>query len=368
MYRLILIILIFISFTANGQEKELIDYFSRHSRILSLKSDIDFGFESSELNRNIFFAIGEVHRVPSNQIIKLQLLKYLHRYANVRILVVESGSSDAFLLNRYLVTGDTSLIRRKSEVDFFWSRLKQFNDANSEKIKVIGIDFERNEAIRKTFDIIFKPNPPIPIENNILELQNFFRSPGDIKERERLFKRTTELIKQNREYYKTYLADHFQLFNSIIINPVPVTSKTKRDKYMVENFYRISKKDTGDKYFGQFGISHTNRNYENLIGLLNSDNNSPINNKVMVIMPHYFNCQTTSDSGDQILEIDDFGLLVQENIKVRQSIAEFFTNDIVLIDLRHLTDKYENLQKSADHLILIKNQKIEIELKGGNIR
>lgn len=355
-----LLLLLCTCLIANAQE-ELENHFSKHSiNLEGLNEPIDFDLEGSILTNTLLFAQGEVHGVTMYERIKLGLFKYLYKKAGIRVYIVELGTSHAFLFNQFLLTGNQDLISGFNESETqFWIELKRFNDNNEEKIEVIGIDFERSSAIKKTFEIILDPYLPNEIDHNIRELKSAFESMPDPKTRDAIIEEMRQHINENEAVYKEYLGGNFDTFHSIIFNESPVTGTTKRDKYMIANLKKYHERNPGSRYFGVFGISHTNRNNNTLIGMLSKDEKLPFYKSVTVFSPQYMNCET--NYGSKTLTVDDYGLLTQEKIKKRRDILSKLENDLLFIDLKGLDFKYKRLTAASDFLIVLRNQKNEQE-------
>ena len=351
---LIFIYFVIYSFPLCSQNKELLDYFKQNA--VSFNSQLSI--PKSYLEGNSVFLCGEVHGVPSNQKLEFELFKYFYGEAEVRCVLVELGNSDAFLMNKYLETNDESFIREKIKPFklSFLRNLKKFNDSIDEKVKIIGVDFERDEAIYQAFEHIFQSDPPHLIKDNIEELKNAFRSDINKKYRKQLFRKTQSMIIEYESYYKRYLGDYYELFLSIISNKVPVTSRVKRDKYMARNFLHKNE-DSSCRYYGNFGISHTNKSFKNFANQITFNRDSNIKYAVLVIQPYYINCSGTYKN--EIIRIHDVGLLAQENIKNRIEIGEEIKADIALVDLRNLSAKYNNLKEAANFVLMVKNQNVD---------
>ncbi len=82
----------------------------------------------------------------------LKLLQHLHEVNNTRALVIEAGASTAWLINRFLDTQDTLLLRGIARHAFYWGiehselwlELAKWNEQLSadKKIKVVSADIE----------------------------------------------------------------------------------------------------------------------------------------------------------------------------------------------------------------------------------
>ena len=100
---------------------------------------------------NIFFS-GENHQFrASNAKLELKLLKYLHRSADVKHLLLEFGYTSGYLIDRYVCNDDTvayNILKAYFAETYLWlfTGVKEFNSTldSANKIRVHGIDFEDN--------------------------------------------------------------------------------------------------------------------------------------------------------------------------------------------------------------------------------
>lgn len=340
-------------------QPSLEDYLQVHAQAVSLDFQEDLSIPSldTSLASYRFFISGELHGVSSNHKIKFKLLKYLHQKANVRYLVIESGHSSAFLLNKFLTIGDTSLLYGYYLAEkAFWQYLRAFNRnlPADERVQVIGIDFERDEAFLKAMPLLLPiTQSPQAIEPGIVALRKIVEDSITGNKRVKITKAVQKNLKRNSVLYKNYFKEHYTVFRKIINNPVPLTPGTKRDKFIYKNMMKEDQSKAEGNYYAQYGISHVNLTYGNIAGLLNTQEDSPFKSEVLALMPQYFNCMARHKN--EVWEADGFGLLGQAGIKNVDEIAALFKDNVTFIDLRFVKN-HPKLKNGAHLMILVKNQ------------
>ncbi len=109
--------------------------------------------------------IGESHGIIENTSLKIRIIGEMINKSHISFLVIEGSVLDAFFLNRYLRTGDDSMLYdlfstyintysgTLDNLDF-WRRLKMLCDSCSPslRIKVLGIDI--THSIKKDLEIL----------------------------------------------------------------------------------------------------------------------------------------------------------------------------------------------------------------------
>ena len=126
------------------------------------------GFEILKMESKDVVIVGEdVHNRIDMPRTMLKLLQHLHNVNNTRVLVIEAGSSTAWLINRFLDTQDTLLLRDIARHTFywgiehkeFWQELAKWNEQLSvdEKIKVVSADIEiKQESVVLALNILMQ--------------------------------------------------------------------------------------------------------------------------------------------------------------------------------------------------------------------
>ena len=97
---------------------------SANVRPVSINQDDNYdGYELIEIDSNQVFVLAEHwHNIKSVPQATLKVLKYLYDKGNVRILAIEQGESAAIMINDYLQSGDTTILRQIARNTMFWGK------------------------------------------------------------------------------------------------------------------------------------------------------------------------------------------------------------------------------------------------------
>lgn len=322
----------------------------------NFNDDIDITFDKDAK----FFMSGEIHGVPSNMALKYQLLIHTYKNNRVRYLVMEAGPSMAYAVNKYLSTGDESLLKFSSyclmELEF-WKALKAFNDHvnTRDRIEVVGFDFDWIEPYRYVIKEILKPKPEYKVGTNVAIESIIIQLDSEV---------TNESIPSiNAKVRKLLSLDDSTFHNGISLdkimleliawNEVPATSQITRDKETFSNILRANKYFTKGNFFAQYGISHVNKTRPSLTALLHKSPESPFYKKVVSISRNYTNCE--SKLGDKVDHLENWGIL--RSLGIKFSDFEDIPNDIVYFKTADVIIHTKKLQLATDYVIIVQNQK-----------
>lgn len=132
------------------------------------------------------FLTGEEHGYIVDMPLEVKFLKYFVQNAGVKYFIPEIPHSEGWLYNKYLTTGDDSLLRQLAggwdnnslkftKYDAAWKEIKNFYlslDENK-RFKVIGLDVESTPLSAVKCMNVMMPNKSIPGTLPLLkELQN----------------------------------------------------------------------------------------------------------------------------------------------------------------------------------------------------
>ncbi len=250
-------------------------------------------------DKKVFFS-GEDHRFQkSNARFKLQLLKYLHQNAGVNVFMVEYGHGPAWLINRYLHTGDTviaSFFEHYStpEAELYRS-LREYNSTlpEEDRISVAGIDLEKSPEVAVMVLARLIPDngelPPQEIRLELETLEALDRYHQDLRKEEQeremfrgwgMFGYSTrhslELVaddfQEHEGLYEQYLGKGFTDFKKIIKGfeagahyfeleqERAMQAGIFREEYLYDQFQELLEERPKQKFFGQFGRCHISLN------------------------------------------------------------------------------------------------------------
>lgn len=144
------------------------------------------GFEllKPELEKNRVFFTGENHAYyESNMMLELKMFKYLHNNDDFNVFLFEFGAGAAWLIQQYVVTGDSSLLKDMqhlpfSKYDKLFNGLRDYYIELPEdrKFRIEGIDREAsyelatNALVRMLPEERGRPHDSIVIHIDALRL------------------------------------------------------------------------------------------------------------------------------------------------------------------------------------------------------
>lgn len=293
--------------------------------------------DSAVKNYKVFFT-GENHTFrKSNYMLQLKMLKYLYKNAGVRHLFIEFGYSRGWLINQYVQTGDSSLLKTINDYSYkeytlLYKSIYEFNKtlAPEEKITITGIDLERSiTSSIKVMSMLF-PKTEAPKEISVhvdairaLAIFSDQRQQSYVYDEENYdyeytrsyYNENTSMkyflldFDSNTVLYKKYLGDNFTDFARIVSgikgenlrskyqNSGAIQSYIHRENFMYDRMMELINQYPDDKFYSQFGRCHTSLNaddywcgyyfYRTLATRLNNSTDSTLNNKVLSIACYY---------------------------------------------------------------------------------
>ncbi len=317
----------------------------------SSKSDV------LDMEKYDLFVSGEAHATQKNYDIQMEIIKNLSKNSDLKYIIAEGSMTNALLINSYLETGDTD------KLDIVFKELKNTYGGNIEEYKFfqnlyefrktlpddkkfayLGVDIEHqtNLAVSYLWDLALRRG----VYEDVKEVVENFKQQKDEDELISSLKKVYDDVEKNSDVYSEKLSEEFWIFKYLIkntLNTYKVNSikdnmqwSVLREEIMKENFYEIYNHFPKGKYYGQWGLEHaylsnlkTNHYPEDkprLATFLNSDENSPVKNKVCSMAILYFDSFQTNLRGDEpekvsnlssnnYGEIDSLKLFAQDNIQ-----------------------------------------------------
>jgi hypothetical protein len=245
------------------------------------------------------FLTGECHGVSSNPIIESTFLQYLSTNYNVETILLESGYTDSYLINKYLQTDDSVFLnlyvsdypQKYAECKTSLISIKSYYDRlpADKKFKMISFDIVENDRVpysKKLFKILLSNE----IINNNLK-----------KEMEQIV--ATDSFPNNMHIIKNILSnyaakvDYNSCFETIVNSYIYWLANKQslfknREVYLYKNILKIRNQFAGNIY-GHFGYGHIDLN-ENTGSMASYLKNEPsFKNKIISIHPYYYNCQSS---------------------------------------------------------------------------
>ncbi len=311
--------------------RDIEDFIKKNNCVINMDEneyDSSFKLIEPDLPNYQVYLTGEEHGVAVNTTLELMFLKYLNRYANVRYCLCEMSYATAELLNRYMETGNETILEtvfKDFEGTSAWSResykkwveLYKYNStlADNKKIILIGIDIEHKPktAFRYLNMLLPGTSPPKDLENIIKELQGYDTEYCNASDYEDFTRRLISDMSKNSKAYKEYLKEDYFKFIMVLENIMDGINAydTAEDEFLeirerciYENFIKIYNKLGDVKFFGQWGIWHVYQKYEGVqpIAARLNTSGSPVKGKVLSIAYVYDNCRYMADGEENYID------------------------------------------------------------------
>lgn len=286
---------------------------------ISIDQDNDFaGYELLDITDQQLFVLAESwHNIQSVPSATLKILQYLHQHGNVRILAIEQGKSVAYMMNKYLETGDTTMLQHITRNTMFWGKenrqflwqLRRFNESlpASERVLVRSIDIEYKmesavfvinqfingktipEALRATvgeFERIYEETKSHREQFDGLSIMFYY----DQDQMQQLLINTINDLEKNSESYIDFFGDDFTQFATMILEmddglnfdyTNPNTNYKFRDRIIYQNFETLVDENPDVGILCVIGQRHAMKGSS--ISDLNMNEDSPLTSKVMII-------------------------------------------------------------------------------------
>ncbi|MEQ9229795.1 MAG: erythromycin esterase family protein [Cyclobacteriaceae bacterium] len=292
---------------------------SASMQTIDLENNDNFqGFEQLDLGDQQLFVLAEHwHNIRAVPEATLKILRYLHEYANVRILAIEQGASAAHMINNYLGTGDTTLLPEITQNTMFWGRenrkffkdLRSFNEAldPEERITVrsIDIEYKMESAIFVINELIEGKEIPEQFKPTLGEFKRLFEQTRAHRESfdglavmfyydkelvTRLVEKTLVDLNENDQAYMSFFKEDFVQFAQLILDmddgltfdyTNPNTKYRFRDKIIYEKFEELIEENPDKGILCVIGLRHATK--PSSIYKLQNSSSSPIEGRVMNI-------------------------------------------------------------------------------------
>jgi hypothetical protein len=317
----------------------------------------------SELPKGDFYMISQIHNSKIDIPLEQELLFALNN-EGVYYDISEYPHSAFFLINEYLKTGDTALLKLVSEkAPFkFVKNVYQFNQtkAPEKQIKFFGIDYElfntdRGKQYKNALLYIYNKQ----IEHiQKTDFYSLFETLKTIDEKDiNALTSLHNLLQKSFYNHEGKIKEIFSNFSDdiLLILSAPTKYKTvpKRDKWLFQRFKTvydiILRTNNNPKFIASFGAAHVKAsNNKNITHKLQTFDESPVKGKVIIIGTQYFN------GGGGILEAKNYA---------SAGIIDYMTTGTTLKSISTIfDDKIENvalLRQDKLHCFDNKVEKIE---------
>jgi len=263
-----------------------------------------------------FFFVGEEHHKQINSAIQLTFLLYLHHHAQVRNLIIEGSYSTGFLINQYLQTGETGLLRKAltnipvcpEDQMAIYQRLYAYNQnlPAEQRIQVAGIDLEHSPELALQVLHTWLPAQPEQVPEDLVpivaRIKDLHRSPYFYpKEVKRFFKSLHRSLTHNPPAHRQLWGPYHDRAQLIVTNVMAsyrfnvikamIFERVwrRREEQMYANFLALQPHLAKGGCFAQFGLLHTDLgdspqwDFPTLAQRLDQAPDSPVRGQVMTI-------------------------------------------------------------------------------------
>ncbi len=265
-------------------------------------TELEAFFDDSLMREYSVFFTGENHTYAKvNSQTEFKILVYLHEKYGVNHFLFEQGPALGYIINR--ITVDDDLDNRFYLKDRFYepffeliTNIRKYNEKSADSLKILthGIDIERfpafsihvlnelvdslptqgetgriYESIKALGSSEFVDGSPDDIYNSG---GTRFNLNGDVIDAWSTFNTIIYDVDRLKDSLKTELGEHFNIFMEIIESVEKghkwyheerkgdLTGPITRERFMMDQFERISKRYYNAKFYGQFGRCHLHFN------------------------------------------------------------------------------------------------------------
>jgi len=288
-------------------------------------------FNKATKDYNVFF-IGEEHAIARNYDIQLYLLKNFVEKYDLKCILYEAGFADSQFVNRFLKTGDTSILNKMFEkyrgtegyTKEHYEHLLRIYEYNrtlpeDKKLFFAGIDIQHQKITGVHYILSLLPDKE-PSESirgaieKLIKLKNTNISDWTRDTLKTAIFSVFDGMNDNEEGFCNFFGNEyfeFKLACEGIIQSYDCYSNgfltgefhKKREEYIYKNFVSIYNHHKHDIYWGAWGSAHTRLvgagllNGKTISQYLNNDF-EPTKGKVMCVESMYYNCYSLNPKKD----------------------------------------------------------------------
>jgi len=201
-------------------------------------------------NKEHFF-ISEVHGIYESPYFEYAAITYFNEVHHTSNIILETGASGAYLCNRYMRNGDTTLLKYFAQsARTYLVMLKKYNDlpGTVDKLNFYGIDFEAISSFVPAVQLILNNstgNKAVSTElykfiNGLPDTTYLLgRYPEKLAERTKIYNEAKRMFGNEETSLEGMLKpEDFSVLKRIFENPSSEKHFQKRDKRMLVNLNR----------------------------------------------------------------------------------------------------------------------------------
>jgi hypothetical protein len=298
-------------------------------------------FEKLNFNAKGIVVIGEAHKMRSMFTTEIFIIENLAK-KGYKTLLLECGKSEAQIINMYMQTGDTAILKhtRAKEPDGDYRRflqsLYELKRRNNYTFVFKGFDFERPRSTSYLFatwfdtakidDNSFKQHiaPLLTIRSSNIQA-NMMK---EVFAEEEIFENIRNHFPKFETQYRKVLKDNFGLFKDIIFNPAPFGDAV-RDSNMNSNIISEEKAGNLSKAIIIVGSYHVCNDSTRLIPLLSKTLSEKFSLTVFALI--YSNCRNFNE--DKRINSEERFLKYLEKKQTDKPVIDFKLDTLCLIPM-----------------------------------
>ena len=316
---------------------------SPNIKSISIENDGTFdGYDLLEKTNDQAYVLAEHwHNIKKVPRATMKILKYLHEKADVRILAIEQGASAAYMINNYLESGDTVILRQIARNTMFWGKE---NWEFFEDLRAFNLSLPRKDKILvRSIDIEYKMESAIFVINQLIGEKEI---PKNLQPTLGTFKQLFDDTKAHREQYQGLSVMYYydrELVESLVLTTINEMERKSKDytRFFDDDFVQFATMilDMDDGL--TFDYTNPNNNYKfrdrliykKFVSLVEEYPNKGI--LCVIGMRH-------ATKGSSIHKLDNltFSPLYQKVVIIK--ISALFNKLIVSSDLKRVNFNYPN--------------------------
>lgn len=195
--------------------------------------------------------VGEVHDIYEGWAFKQQIIRWANKRYDIKDVVMEMGSADAYLFNQYIQHGDTTVFAYYGHDTTVMQRLEVLENLHREtNCTFWGIDFERGGYAIVCRAILKKHAPAAntALYSYLDKLVGTIDGKDDAahrKEHIKDYEQARKLFVSEQKQLKEWLAEDYTIIERILLNHATERHMKGRDEAMAQNL----KEQLGTKPF-----------------------------------------------------------------------------------------------------------------------